>query len=87
MTAIFRRRRDLVCRNAVALVQDYLDGRLSAADTSRLEGHLAGCPHCTEYVAQMRLTIGSLGYLTPADLSEDAVNDLVDLYRRWQSEE
>ena len=86
MRAMFRRRRQaLVCRDAVALIQDYLDGRLSGDDVSRLEGHLADCPHCSEYLAQMRVTVDSLGYVTAEDLSDDAVNDLVDLYRRWQS--
>lgn len=88
MTAIFgRRRRALVCRDAVALMTDYLEGRLSPADTVRLEGHLAACPHCSEYLRQIRITIDALGYVTPAELSDDAVNDLVDLYRRYQSEE
>lgn len=88
MTAIFRRRRrELVCRDAVALMTDYLDGNLSATDIARLEGHLSACPHCSEYLAQIRVTIDALGYVTPADLSDDAVNDLVGLYRRWQSEE
>jgi anti-sigma factor RsiW len=87
VTALFRRRRrELVCRDAVALMTDYLEGALSPEDVARLEGHLAACPHCSEYLAQIRVTIDALGYVTPADLSDDAVNDLVDLYRRWQSE-
>ena len=89
MTALFRsrrRRRELVCRDAVALMTDYLEARLSPADVARLEGHLAACPHCSEYLAQIRVTIDALGYVTPEDLGDDAVNDLVSLYRRWQSE-
>lgn len=82
-----RRRRALVCRDAVALMTDYLDGVLSARDRARLEAHLAACPHCTEYLEQIRYTIDALGYVTPDDLSDAAVNELVDLYRRWQSEE
>jgi len=81
-----RRRRALVCRDAVALMTDYLDGVLSNTDVARLEQHLAGCPHCSEYLAQIRVTIDALGYVTPDDLSDDAVNELVDLYRRWQAE-
>ena len=82
-----RRRRALVCRDAVALMTDYLEGRLAVDDIARLEDHLSACPHCSEYLAQIRVTIDALGYVTPADLSDDAVNDLVDLYRRWRSEE
>ena len=52
-----RRRRALVCRDAVALMTDYLDGALAPSDRDRLEGHLATCPHCSEYLAQIRVTI------------------------------
>ena len=59
------RRRDLVCQQAVELVTDYLEDALSGADRRRYEAHLAGCPHCTEYLAQMRKTIELTGGLTP----------------------
>ena len=52
----WRRRRALVCREAVALMADYLDGGLTARDRQRLEVHLAACPHCSEYLAQLRVT-------------------------------
>ena len=78
-----RRRRALVCREAVTLMTAYLDGSLNVRDRERLEGHLADCPHCSEYLAQFRLTIDVLGRVEPDDLSDDAVDDLVSLYRRW----
>lgn len=62
---------------------DYLEGSLPAADAERLEAHLAGCPHCSEHLAQLRATIDALGRARPEDLSEDALDDLVTLYRRW----
>jgi anti-sigma factor RsiW len=82
----FLRRRALVCREAVDLMAAYLDGALSARDRSRLEQHLAGCPHCSEYLAQIKATIDALGRVEPDDLSDEALDDLVALYRRWQSE-
>jgi anti-sigma factor RsiW len=78
-----RRRRALVCRQAVALMADYLDGRLSDRDRARLEGHLAACPHCSEYLAQIRVTIDVLGRAEPSALDDEALDELVDLYRRW----
>jgi anti-sigma factor RsiW len=81
-----RRREALVCREAVALMGEYLDGALSAADRARLEDHLAACPHCSEHLAQLRVTIDALGRATPEDLSDDAVDDLVAIYRRWQTD-
>ena len=81
-----RHRRELVCRQAVSLMAAYLDGALDARDATRLERHLAGCPHCSEYLAQIRATVDALGRVEPDDLSDDAVDDLVALYRSWRSE-
>jgi len=80
-----RRRRALVCRDAVALMTAYLDGALNPRDRERLEGHLADCPHCSEYLAQLSVTIDALGRAEPEDLPDDAVDDLVELYRRWRA--
>jgi anti-sigma factor RsiW len=76
----------LVCQQVVELVTDYLEGALPAADRRRFEEHLAGCPHCTEYLAQMRETIRLAGRLTPEDLTPDMRSDLTDLYQRWRAE-
>jgi anti-sigma factor RsiW len=83
---LFRRHRALVCRQAVALVADYLEGRLAAGDAQRLERHLAGCPHCSEYLAQLRVTIDALGHAEPDDLTDDAIDELVHLYRQWRAD-
>ena len=65
---------------------DYLDGRLSPRDLARLEKHLAACPHCSEYLAQLRVTIDALGHVEPDALTTDALDELVGLYRRWQAD-
>jgi anti-sigma factor RsiW len=80
-------RHDLVCRQAVELVTDYLEGTLSVRARRRFEAHLAGCPHCTEYLAQMRETIRLAGRLEPEDLTPQAREEFTDLYRRWRSEQ
>ena len=79
------RRRDLVCQQAVELVTDYLEGALSRADRRRYEAHLAGCPHCTEYLAQMRKTIELTGTLTPDDLTPQMQDEFIALYRQWRT--
>ena len=79
-------RRSLVCRQAVELMSDYLDGRLTGGDRTRLEAHLSDCPHCSEYLAQLRVTIDALGRVEPEALSEDALDELVGLYRRWRAD-
>jgi anti-sigma factor RsiW len=80
-----RRRRKLVCRDAVALMTAYLEGELGERDRSRLEAHLADCPHCSEYLAQLRVTIDALGHVDIDELSEETVDDLVHLYRQWRA--
>ena len=81
----FRPFRALVCRRAVGLMTDYLEGSLRPRDRERLEAHLAACPHCSEYLAQMRVTIEALGHVRPDDLSPQVLDDLVDLYREWRT--
>ena len=80
-----RRRRALVCREAVALMTAYLDDALDERDRARLEEHLADCPHCSEYLAQLRVTVGALGEVAPDDLPSEMMDELVDLYKRWQT--
>ena len=80
---MWRRRRAMVCRQAVALMTDYLEGTLTGRDRARLEAHLAECPHCSEYLAQLRITVDALGRAEPDDLPDEALDELVGLYRRW----
>ncbi len=88
LSGLLRLRRPpaIPCQEVVELVTDYLEDALPASDRRRLEAHLADCPHCTEYLAQMSETIRLTGRLTPEDLSPAMRTDLTELYRRWQAE-
>ena len=79
-------RRQLVCQQAVELVTDYLEEALSRADRRRFEKHLAGCAHCTEYLAQIRATISLTGRIAEVDLSPQMRDDFSALYQRWQED-
>jgi len=80
------RRKDLVCQQAVELVTDYLEGSLSRRDRRRFETHLRSCPNCSAYLEQIRATIALAGAVDAEELTVDAKQDLIDLYRRWQTE-
>lgn len=74
-----------VCRQFVEDVTAYLDGTLSHDVVVRVELHLADCPHCREYLRQMRRTIADAGALAdrdieamPADLRERLLNAFLD---------
>jgi predicted anti-sigma-YlaC factor YlaD len=79
-----RSRRDLVCQQAVQLVTDYLEGALSRSQRRRFEAHLAGCPDCPEYLAQMRALVALAGTITPDDLTPRIRGEFISLYRRWR---
>jgi anti-sigma factor RsiW len=80
------RRRELVCREAVALITDYLDGALPRRQRDLLERHLAGCPHCSTYLEQIRTTIRALGRVDADTLPEDTQDALVALFRAYQAD-
>ena len=86
----WRRRRHthdpLVCREFVELVTDYLEGTMSPRERARFESHIADCPNCRRYLAQMRTTLAVLGSIAPEAVAPEAMDELVGLFRRWQAE-
>lgn len=79
---LFARRTSMTCRRAVELITGYLDDALPADQRRRVERHLATCPHCAEYLAQIRSIITASGHITPGQLSPDTRRTLIELYRR-----
>lgn len=55
------------CWEARSQVSDYLDDELSAAERTRLEAHLAGCPTCPSLYAALVGAQGGLGSLRDTD--------------------
>lgn len=78
-----RREPQLLCREAVELVTDYLEGALPDADRARFEYHLARCPNCAEYLAQIKASVALCGRADPEDLSSQARTELTGLFRDW----
>ena len=76
----------LVCRDAVELMSDYVEGALSRRDRRRLERHLAGCDACTAYLDQLRATIAASGRVAPEDLDPAALDALTEVFRRFRAE-
>lgn len=76
---------EMSCRELVEVVTDYLEGRLPDPDRVRLEAHLAECPYCEEYIAQMRQTIEALGELAGAEfLDARTERELLEAFRGWR---
>ena len=51
-------------------------------EARRLERRLRDCPHCHEYLDQLRVTIEAMGRGQPDDLSTEVLDELVAVYRR-----
>ena len=54
------------CVEFVESVTDWMEGALVDEDRLALEEHLVICPHCTEYLAQLRLATVVLRDSPPA---------------------
>lgn len=76
--------KDINCRAAVDLVEDYLEGVLSWRERRRLESHLASCAACAAYLEQIRVTIALSGRVDPEDLSADTLEALLAVFDRYQ---
>lgn len=57
-----------MCRQFVEDVTAYLDGALPDSVVVLIESHLADCPHCREYLNEMRLTVMKTRALNDADV-------------------
>jgi anti-sigma factor RsiW len=76
---------ELTCKELVELVTAYLDDALPPDERRRFEEHLAACEFCTEYLRQMRLTIGVLGRLPEESISSEALAELQNAFRSFRS--
>ena len=74
----------MVCREAVEVASDYVEGVMGRRARRRYEAHLAACPHCTEYLNQIRAVIAAAGRVQLDDLTAAARAGLLDVYRAWK---
>ncbi len=76
---------DLMCREIVELVTNYLEDALSPEDHERVRAHLAMCRDCARYLDQMRQTIRATGSLREEDLAPGAKDALLGAFRNWKA--
>ena len=72
----------MTCQELVELVTDYLEGALSREDVARFDEHLAACPGCETYLAQVETTI-ALARASGDQVEADDVSPLLDAFRDW----
>jgi anti-sigma factor RsiW len=75
---------ELSCKELVELVTHYIEDALPAGDRARFDAHLADCPWCVEYVAQIERTVSAVG-ATWRDIESNAgMAELLELFRDWK---
>ena len=71
---------ELVCREVVELLTEYLSGALPAEDRVRLEAHLGDCEPCNVHLEQLKAGIELLGELRQPATGEMSAR-LLELFR------
>lgn len=72
------------CKELVELVTEYLEGTLPSLERAYFESHLTECPGCTEYLAQLRLTLSLIGHLEEESLQPEIRERLLEAFRDWE---
>lgn len=72
------------CQAIVEAITDYLDGGLPSAERVAFERHVAICPPCRGYLAQIRTVTRVAGTLSEGDLSPEARDALLQVFANWK---
>jgi anti-sigma factor RsiW len=74
----------LICQEIVEVITDYLEGTMDVELRTSFETHLAGCPHCTHYLGQIRAMIRVSGTVEAEALASEFRAGLVTAFRDWR---
>jgi anti-sigma factor RsiW len=75
---------EMTCKELVELVTDYLEGALPRRERRRFEQHIAKCPWCTTYIAQIRIVVRAVGSLSEDSIPSQARDELLAAFRDWK---
>jgi anti-sigma factor RsiW len=76
----------LSCRELVELVTEYLEGAMPGPQRLAFEQHVAICPPCRGYFAQLRKTIKVGERLREEDLPDHVRDSMLAAFRDWKLE-
>lgn len=77
------RRPVVVCQEWTEMITDYLEGALPKKLVKAIDRHLSGCPHCTEYLAQMRRTILLSGEMPGEPVPAEMIDALQQAFEEF----
>lgn len=74
----------MTCEGLSELVTDYLEGRMSFWDRAKFDLHVALCPPCKAYLAQMKTTVAALGRVPNEPIPPEVQEELLKRFRDWK---
>ena len=77
--------REILCREFVELVTEYVEGVLPAERVELVEQHLVMCDWCKTYLEQLEATVQALpGAAEPEPVPAEAELALLAAFREWR---
>jgi predicted anti-sigma-YlaC factor YlaD len=77
---------EIVCREFVELVTEYLDDALSAEAVELVEEHLVMCDWCRDYLAQIEVTAQAVAHAEPGVPPPELLQTLMGALRERRGE-
>ena len=77
---------EIICRQFVEIVTEYLEGTLPAETTDLVEQHLVMCDWCQDYLGQVEATVDAVHDLDPEPPPKEMLESLLVAFRRqaWE---
>jgi len=70
------------CVALLAKLSEYLDGELERGACADVEGHLADCERCQEFLESLRRAVAHVASLDAPELPENLKRDILSAYAR-----
>jgi anti-sigma factor RsiW len=81
---VLSRPEDVTCVEIVRIVNDYVEGALPPEQREAVELHLNLCDGCSDYLAQLRLSIELTGELPADAISPELEEELCAAFRSFR---
>jgi anti-sigma factor RsiW len=77
---------DIMCKQIVELISDYVEGALGPDEREAVEMHLNLCDGCTDYLRQLRMSIELTGMLPADAFPPELEEELCAAFTRFRPE-
>ena len=77
---------ETTCQERELTISFYVDGELSAAETTELESHLAACPECRRVLAEMQKMEGIFNQARNLSAASDSDTDFDAIWENIEKE-